>query len=158
MSGWNSPFSYFPTLITSWIKKMNSDFFRWVWTLELPHVRHSFYVSESHGSRVILELDHVLDLTLQVNLKLTANSSMTVTLRNRDAEEWFFLHYTASDIHISAQKEHTYHGIGRNAGWVRITRDLVIDVMKGSLFQNKQKKKISRSKIKVSTFSKIWNR
>lgn len=96
-----------------------------------------------------LQLDHVLDLTLQVDLKLTPNASLTVTLRSRDTDELFYLHYMASDLHISAQREHTYHGVGRGGGWVRITRDLVVDVMKGALFQNKQKRKISRSKIKV---------
>lgn len=107
-------------------------------------------ISDSLSSQVLLKLDHVLDLILQVDIKLSANSSLTVTLQSRDSKEMFYLHYIASDLHISAQKEHTYHGLGRNNRWTKITRDLVIDIQKGITFQGKPKRKISKSKIKVN--------
>lgn len=132
-----------------WQSSADASFSRGLQPSSVNHVL-TFRTAENANSCVRLELDHVLDLTMQVDLKLMPNSSLTVTLRSRDTDEEFYLHYIASDLHISAQKEHTYHGVGRSVGWVRITRDLVVDVTKGSLFQNKHKRKIARSKIKVN--------
>ncbi|KAL0268106.1 UNVERIFIED_CONTAM: hypothetical protein PYX00_010175 [Menopon gallinae] len=111
-----------------------------------------FQTSDSLASQVVLQLDHVLDLIFQVDIKLSLNSSLTVTLQSRDSREIFYLHYIASDLHISAQNEHTYHGLGSNR-WVKITRDLVMDIQKGIIFQGKPKRKISKSKIKIVEIS-----
>nr|CAD7444162.1 unnamed protein product [Timema bartmani] len=104
---------------------------------------------DSLPSGVFLKVDHVLDFILSLNLKLSGNSSFTVVLQNREKREVFHLHYIFSDLLISAQDQHIYHGIGLSSGWRRITRDLIVDLQKGLVYQNKPKRKLSRSKFKV---------
>lgn len=132
-----------------WQSSADASFSRGLQPSSVNHVL-TFRTAENEKSYVKLEMDHVLDLTMQVDLKLMPNASLTVVLRSRDTDEIFHLHYIASVLDISAQKEHTYHGVGRSSEWVRITRDLVVDITKGSLYQNKHKRKITRSKMKVA--------
>nr|CAD7196457.1 unnamed protein product [Timema douglasi] len=108
-----------------------------------------FNSPDSLPSGVFLKVDHVLDFILSLNLKLSGNSSFTVVLQNREKREVFHLHYIFSDLLISAQDQHIYHGIGLSSGWRRITRDLIVDLQKGLVYQNKPKRKLSRSKFKV---------
>ncbi|KAK6634744.1 hypothetical protein RUM43_012146 [Polyplax serrata] len=112
-----------------------------------------FKTSDSPTSQVFLKLDHVVDLVLQVDIKLLSNSSLTVTLESRDSKELFYLHYISSDVHISVVNEHTYHGVGMQSRWIKITRDLIIDVQKGIAVQGKQKRKIPKSKLKIVKIS-----
>lgn len=65
-------------------------------------MRLEFVCLDSPTSQVFLKLDHVVDLVLQVDIKLLSNSSLTVTLESRDSKELFYLHYISSDVHISA--------------------------------------------------------
>ena len=106
------------------------------------------------SSGVSLKLDHVLDFILSVNLKLGVNSSFTTVLQSREKRDQVFqLHYICSELLISAQDQHVYHGIGNcaeNQSWRRLTRDLVVDLHKGLAYQNRPKRKFSRSKLKVS--------
>lgn len=114
--------------------------------------RDDMFVSESDTSGVSIKLDHVLDFVLSLSLRLTNNGSFTVTLQSREKHELFYLHYIVSDLFVSAQDQHTYHGIGQASTFRRITRDLIVDMQKGLLFQNR-KRKISRSKLKASVWS-----
>lgn len=104
-------------------------------------------------SGVSLKLDHVLDFVLSLNFRLAVNSSFTVVLQSREKRDQIFqLHYICSDLTISAQDQHVYHGIGHcghTQPWQKLTRDLVVDLHKGLAYQNKPKRKLSRSKLKV---------
>lgn len=98
---------------------------------------------------VTLKLDHVLDFILSLNLRLVGNGSFSVTLQSRERRELFYLHYICSDLLISAQDQHIYHGIGHNTEWRRLTRDLIVDLQKGLAYEGRAKRKLSRSKLKV---------
>jgi heparosan-N-sulfate-glucuronate 5-epimerase len=93
---------------------------------------------------------------LSLNFKLAVNSSFTVVLQSREKRDQMFqLHYTCSDLLISAQDQHVYHGIGscgQSQSWRRLTRDLIVDLHKGLAYQNKAKRKLSRSKLKVHKY------
>lgn len=108
-----------------------------------------FKSEENIVDGVTVQLDHVMDLVLSLNFRLEGNGSFTVTLQNREKREWFYLHYISSDLLISAQDQHTYHGIGHQSEWRLLTRDLIIDLQKGLAYQKKPKRKLFRSKIKV---------
>ncbi|XP_063233030.1 D-glucuronyl C5-epimerase B [Bacillus rossius redtenbacheri] len=105
---------------------------------------------DSLSSGVLVKLDHVLDFVLSLNLQLSGNSSFTVILHGREKREVFQLHYLCSDLLISAQDQHIYHGIGHYTGWRKLTRDLIVDLQKGLAYQNNPKRKLSRSKFKVA--------
>ncbi|XP_066998204.1 D-glucuronyl C5-epimerase [Anabrus simplex] len=112
------------------------------------YVAH-FNSPETVTSGVTLKLDHVLDFVLSLNLRLVGNGSFSITLQSREKREVFFLHYICSDLLISAQDQHIYHGIGHTTGWRRLTRDLIVDLQKGLAYQEKSKRRLSRSKLKV---------
>lgn len=104
---------------------------------------------------VTLNLDHVLDFVLSVDLKLSPddNSSLTVALHNREKKQAWYIHYTCSSQVILAKEQDIYYGLGcdQNDSWRKLARDLLVDLQKGLSFQNKPKKKISRAKFKVAT-------
>lgn len=112
-----------------------------------------FSSPDSVTSGVSLKLDHVLDFVLGFSMRLGNNSSFTVVLQSREKRDQVFqLHYICSDLLISAQDQHVYHGVGHCGStqpWRRLTRDLVVDLHKGMAYQNKPKRKLSRSKLKV---------
>lgn len=47
------------------------------------------------------------------------------------------------------QEEHVYHGVGTEASWRRLTRDLVVDLQKGWALLDRPKRKSPRNKFKV---------
>ncbi|XP_069683353.1 D-glucuronyl C5-epimerase B [Periplaneta americana] len=112
-----------------------------------------FSSPDSATGGVSLKLDHVLDFVLGLSVRLGSNSSFTVVLQSREKRDQVFqLHYICSDLLISAQDQHVYHGVGHCGPaqpWRRLTRDLVVDLHKGMVYQNKPKRKLSRSKLKV---------
>ncbi|KAE8739430.1 hypothetical protein FOCC_FOCC015071 [Frankliniella occidentalis] len=109
----------------------------------------------SIGGSVSLKLDHVLDFVLMMDLKiLSINSSVTVALQNRETRQLWRLHYLCSPqlIFIQDSKDQDiYHGIECDdvTPWITLIRDLVVDLQKGLLLQNKGKRKLPRSKLKV---------
>nr|CAD7402032.1 unnamed protein product [Timema poppensis] len=107
-----------------------------------------FNSPDSLPSGVFLKVDHVLDFILSLNLKLSGNSSFTVVLQNREKREEVVCFTLLLDELIFLD-QHIYHGIGLSSGWRRITRDLIVDLQKGLVYQNKPKRKLSRSKFKV---------
>lgn len=103
---------------------------------------------------ISLALDHVLDLVLSLDIRLQPNSSFTVSLQSRDRREPFHLHYLCSDLALSAQGKHIYHGLGKCTDqWRRLTRDLLVDLQKGLAYVSRgtigTRKKVARSKLKV---------
>lgn len=54
-------------------------------------------------------------------------------------------------INNDVQEEHVYHGIGADAAWRRLTRDLIIDMQKGWALQDRPKRRSPRNKFMVTT-------
>jgi heparosan-N-sulfate-glucuronate 5-epimerase len=134
----------------SWIIPKNSSIIR------QPSLNKStivnFSTSNQFESAVQLEMDHVLDLLLSVDILLKPNSSLMVTLQNRESQQTYYLHYITADFSITVQDSNIYHGIGSSSvnRWKHLARDLFIDVQKGVvvLYANR-KLKMRRSELKV---------
>lgn len=112
-----------------------------------------FNTSGSLEGVVSLVLDHVLDFVLSIDLLLkdSDNSSLTVILQNREKAETWFLHYSCHAKLISSKGSDVYHKIQCDEGkWTHLTRDLLVDLQKGLALQNKPKRKLSRSKYKIT--------
>lgn len=133
-----------------------------------------FSTTTNYDSSVSMNLDHVLDLVLSFDIELQPNSSMTVTVQNRETKQLYNVHYVISDTLLTISDESNfYYGIGTlSVGvWKHLTRDLVVDLQKGiqqipitsvstsfggaSFTSNidKLKKKLRRSDIKVTAIS-----
>lgn len=119
-------------------------------------VNHStvvnFTTTSLFESAIQLEMDHALDLLLSVDIFLKPNSSLMVTMQNRESQQIYYLHYIIADFSLTVQDANIYHGIGVGAvnRWKHLARDLFIDVQKGvvALYANR-KLKIRRSELKV---------
>lgn len=110
-----------------------------------------FATPETSTSGISLKLDHVLDFVLKWDLNIKDNGSITVALQSREKKDMYYLHYTVNNVMLYTYKNHIYYGIGQiNHQWRRFTRDLVIDLQKGLYLNDKSKKKLSRSKLKVT--------
>ncbi|XP_076762423.1 D-glucuronyl C5-epimerase isoform X3 [Xylocopa sonorina] len=109
-----------------------------------------FATPETSTSGITLKLDHVLDFVLKWDFNVKDNGSVMITLQSRERKEMYYLHYVTSNIVLHTYNNHFYYGIGQvNHQWRRFTRDLVIDLQKGLYLNDKNKKKLSRSKLKV---------
>ncbi|XP_071872776.1 D-glucuronyl C5-epimerase [Bombus fervidus] len=109
-----------------------------------------FATPETSTSGITLKLDHVLDFVLKWDFNIKDNGSIMITLQSRERKEMYYLHYVTSNIVLHIYNNHVYYGIGQiNHQWRRFTRDLVIDLQKGLYLNDKNKKKISRSKLKI---------
>lgn len=129
------------------------------------------FATQSHyDSAIVLKMDHVLDLVLGIDLLLKPNSSLMVTLQNRETKRLYNLHYVVADILLSVQDDNFYYGIGTTAtAWKRLTRDLLVDLQKGMQqiisggsrtgtgsgpsTLDKLKKKLRRTDVKVTAIS-----
>ncbi|XP_028158304.1 D-glucuronyl C5-epimerase [Ostrinia furnacalis] len=110
-----------------------------------------FSTSDHASSQVWLKVNITQDFVLSLDLTLSANSSLTVVLQNKDKKETVYLHYVTSQQLIYAQEDHIYYGIGTEPLWRRVTRDLIIDMQKGWALLDKPKRKSPRSKFKISS-------
>ncbi|KAI5711010.1 hypothetical protein M8J76_012821 [Diaphorina citri] len=109
----------------------------------------NFHTSE--GQTVSLKLNHGSDFILGVTLSILSNSSLSVALENSELQEMWRLHYVCSRDLITARGQDIYYGIGCSSTWQTLTRDLLIDVQKGVLLQEKKRKiKLVKSKFKVT--------
>lgn len=109
--------------------------------------------SSQAGGIITLNLDHVLDFIMSVDLQLSYrdNSSLVVVLQNREKFETWILHYSCQAPTIFSLDAEVYYKINCDEGqWTHLTRDLLVDLQKGLSIQNKPKKKFSRSKYKVT--------
>ena len=50
-----------------------------------------------------MSLDHVLDLVLSVDILFKPNSSLKVTLQNRETKKEYNIHYIVADLLLSIQ-------------------------------------------------------
>ncbi|KYQ56822.1 D-glucuronyl C5-epimerase [Trachymyrmex zeteki] len=109
-----------------------------------------FATPETSTSGISLKLDHVLDFVLKWDLNIKDNGSVTVALQSREKKEIYYLHYVTNNIVLYNYNNHVHYGIGQaNHQWKRLTRDLVVDLQKGLYLNDKSRKKIPRSKLKV---------
>lgn len=135
---------------TNWIIPANSSVIR---NVSFNHTSVvNFTTTNQFDSAIYVDMDHVLDLLLSVDLLLRPNSSMMVTMQNRETQQTFYLHYILADFSLTVQDANIYHGIGFGAvnRWKHLARDLFIDVQKGAvaLYANR-KLKMRRSELKV---------
>ncbi|KAG5308593.1 GLCE epimerase, partial [Pseudoatta argentina] len=109
-----------------------------------------FATPETSTSGISLKLDHVLDFVLKWDFNIKDNGSVTVALQSREKKEMYYLHYVTNNIVLYNYNNHVHYGIGQaNHQWKRLTRDLVVDLQKGLYLNDKSRKKIPRSKLKV---------
>lgn len=109
-----------------------------------------FATPETSISGISLTLDHVLDFVLKWDLNIKDNGSITVVLESREKKETYYLHYVTSSTVLHNYNNHVYYGIGlANHQWRRFTRDLLVDLQKGLYLNDKSRKKLPRSKLKV---------
>lgn len=118
---------------------------------------------ETSTSGISLKLEHILDLVLKLDLCIKDNGSFTVVIQSREKKDTYYLHYTTRNLVMYTRENHIYYGIGlSNNRWRHLTRDLVVDLQKGLNLNDKTKKKLSRSKLKVisdpSTLIKVLER
>lgn len=123
-----------------------------------------------YESAVSLQMEQVLDLVLSVDIRLRSNSSMMITVQNRETKHFYNVHYIVADVMLTAQDDNFYYGIGtKSDNWRHITRDLLIDVQKGiqqitsgisrasganiSPALDKLKRKLRRTDIKITSVS-----
>ncbi|KAK0174354.1 hypothetical protein PV327_010136 [Microctonus hyperodae] len=106
---------------------------------------------ETSTSGISLSLDHTLSFVLKLDLSIKDNGSVTVVMSRRDTKESYYLHYIMSKDVLYTYNHHIYYGIGpSNNHWRRITRDLIVDLMKGLSVNEKGRKKLSKSKVKIN--------
>lgn len=127
------------TLIRTWNKNLNTNFV-------------NFLTNNQFSSAIKLTLNHVLDLVLSIDILFKPNSSLIVTLQNRETKKIYNLNYIAADLLLSVQSENIYYGIGGNfTGWRKLTRDLLVDLQKGLPGSpSEKKKKLRRTELRVS--------
>jgi heparosan-N-sulfate-glucuronate 5-epimerase len=117
----------------------------------------NFTTSNLFDSAIFLELDHTLDFLLSIDLFLTPNSSLIVTMQSRsEQQQVYFIHYILADFSITVQDVNIYIGIGLNSSnrWKHLTRDLFIDVQKGAVAMfSSRKLKFRRGELKVVRLS-----
>uniref|UniRef100_A0A0K8SUY8 heparosan-N-sulfate-glucuronate 5-epimerase n=1 Tax=Lygus hesperus TaxID=30085 RepID=A0A0K8SUY8_LYGHE len=102
---------------------------------------------------VHMSMDYVLDFVLSVELMLRAgdNSSFVVVVQSREKNEVWNLHYSCSSPLIQSKNQDVYHKVNCEEGkWSTLVRDLLVDLQKGLAAQSKPKKKLLRSKFKVT--------
>lgn len=94
---------------------------------------HIIIFSTTPYTTITMHLDHVLDLVFSIDVELQPNSSITVTVQNRETKQLYHIHYVISDTLLTVSDESNfYYGIGTiNVGiWKHLTRDLVVDLQK----------------------------
>lgn len=102
------------------------------------------------------------EVTLNCDLLLLSNGSLTVVLNSPNDHTLYKVHYIMSDALLSVKDFDVYYGIGTTSQWKTLTRDLVIDLHKGwPSMQNKRKSSKPRNlqvhSIELRGFGRIDN-
>lgn len=63
----------------------------------------SFITSSQFDSSITLQLDHVLDLVLSIDLLFRPNTTLMITLQNRETKKSYNLYYIVADLMLSVQ-------------------------------------------------------
>lgn len=113
----------------------------------------NFKTSNHFNSSIsITNLEFVLDLVLSIDILFYPNTSLLVSLENRETRRIYNLYYIFADFSISVQDQNIYYGVGTKVKWNHLTRDLFVDLSKGMQLQhyfNDHKKKIRRTELKI---------
>ncbi|XP_052860948.1 D-glucuronyl C5-epimerase B [Anopheles cruzii] len=121
----------------------------------------TFSTGKSFDTALVLPMDHVLDLVLSVDVLLKPNSTLCVTLQNRETQKMYHVYYILADLLIGVQDENIYYGIGLNSTgvWKRLTRDLFVDLQKGlpQYVITDKRRKMRRTELKVVEVSLLGN-
>uniref|UniRef100_A0A2S2P5K8 heparosan-N-sulfate-glucuronate 5-epimerase n=1 Tax=Schizaphis graminum TaxID=13262 RepID=A0A2S2P5K8_SCHGA len=94
-------------------------------------------------------------ISFDVALSLSTSSSIVVTIKDlKEQNEVWNLHYICSKTFIFAKGHNIYHGMncGREFGWKKLTRNILIDLQKGLHVLKKTTTKMFRSKYKLCDF------
>ncbi|KFM77791.1 D-glucuronyl C5-epimerase, partial [Stegodyphus mimosarum] len=117
----------------------------------------------SGNSKEILSIEESLEeTTLNCDLRLISNASLTVVLGSASDNTLYRIHYVMSDVLLSVIDSDIYYGIGNSVMWKTLTRDLLIDLSKG-LPSMQNRRKISKSRnmqvrsIILSGFGRVDN-
>lgn len=88
--------------------------------------------AEDQGVAFALKKEHH-DLSLSFDLRVILNVSLSVVLSagDGDTSSLYGVHYIMTDTHVTADDHDIYYGIGTGHSWMRINRDLGIDLVKG---------------------------
>lgn len=134
----------------------------------------TFSTTGLYESAVTLQTEQVLDVVMSIDIRLRSNSSLMVTVQNRETKQFYNVHYIVADVMLTAQDDNFYYGLGfGNYEWKHLTRDLLIDIQKGiqqvtsgssrasganiSPALDKLKKKLRRTDIKIISVSLLGN-
>ncbi|KAF0749260.1 D-glucuronyl C5-epimerase, partial [Aphis craccivora] len=94
-------------------------------------------------------------ISFDVALSLSTRSSIVITIKDmKEQNEVWNLHYICSRTFIFAKGHNIYHGMhcGKEFGWKKLTRNVLIDLQKGFHMLKKTTTKIFRSKYKLCDF------
>jgi heparosan-N-sulfate-glucuronate 5-epimerase len=143
----------------NWIVPKNSSINR-ARNTAINSVIVNFSTTNQFESAIYVELDHVMDLIMSVDLYLQPNSSLMVTMQNRESQQFYYLHYILADLSLTVQDANIYHGMGTSYinKWKHITRDLFIDVQKGMQMSfTTRKQKMRRTELKLVRIAFLGN-
>lgn len=127
--------------LSDWIIPSGSNLTRFYDKAVGNNVMH-YSTFGQYDSAITLQLDHVLDLVLSIDIALKPNSSFMVQLQIRETKKFYNIYYIVGDLMLSAQDENFYYGIGISSGaensmkWKHLTRDLLVDLQKGIQLAN----------------------
>lgn len=90
--------------------------------------------------------DFSLCFFLSFDIKFVNNGSVGVVLAVEGKSlQTFTIFYVRSDVLVSVKGSEIYYGIGTQAAWTSITRDIQTDFTKGINLKYRNKKKVSRA-------------
>ncbi|CAI6355611.1 unnamed protein product [Macrosiphum euphorbiae] len=105
---------------------------------------------------ISLKIDSKEDffISFDVALSLSTSSSIVISIKEIKDHEVWNLHYICSKTFIFAKGHNIYHGMhcGREFGWKKLTRNVLVDLQKGLHVLKKTTAKMFRSKYKLCDF------
>lgn len=115
-----------------------------------------FSASESlRNPGLVMMADEKEDFVMTVDIRFTSNGSLTVTVETQGGQ-LFNIHYIQNNLLIGMEGSDIFYGVGnqRRGQWIRLARDIKIDLQKGlSLKYTKSKR--SKSKMNFARIKDI---
>ncbi|XP_076365388.1 D-glucuronyl C5-epimerase B-like [Tachypleus tridentatus] len=107
----------------------------------------------STGCTLTLKEDST-HMTLTFDLRMVANVTVSVTIVG-GKHTIYKLHYVMTDALMSAHVNEVFLGIGTGTEWMKITRDLSVDLQKGLLLIRSSKKRARPRHLRVRSIT-LW--
>ncbi|KAB7496754.1 hypothetical protein Anas_02573, partial [Armadillidium nasatum] len=83
----------------------------------------------------------VLNTYLRLLCLSNKNSSLTLVLQTSDKKlELFYIHYVCSEKLIETKEQHIFYGLGLKDEWRFLTRNIMVDLLKGIAASSRAKK------------------